>query len=388
MHPESPTRTATLEPDVSVPVARGSVQPQPVTSVDPVGKPRLVALDGLRFLAAVAVMAYHYTYAGLQFWPDGTFPSLSQVTRYGLLGVNLFFLISGFVICLSSWDRGLGAFFVSRVTRLFPAYWVAVPLTIGVTLLVAQPNMAIRDMLVNLTMLMDPLGAPAADGSYWTLWRELMFYLLFAIVAWRGVTYRRVLAFCMLWTVASVLAAAAPQSLAARFIDVNFSMYFIAGVALYLMYRFRPTVILWAIVGLSWILALYRLGGDESQRDLSRGLEQWWTGSAVVTGCFLLMIAAAMGWLHRVRWGWVTFLGTLTYPLYLVHQSIGYRGIKAFSSALPPYVLLALLVTGMLTLAWLIHRFVERPLAPVLRRRLRAALADARRDPTAGVKAS
>lgn len=92
-------------------------------------------------------------------------------------------------------------FFTSRVVRLFPAYWFAVIATTAVVTLV--PGGIVRrrwsDVLVNLTMLQQPLGVPHVDGVYWTLAAELNFYLLFMLVVWRGVTYRSVLVFSLVW---------------------------------------------------------------------------------------------------------------------------------------------------------------------------------------------
>ncbi|MFD6812242.1 acyltransferase family protein, partial [Streptomyces anthocyanicus] len=90
---------------------------------------RLYVLDGLRLGAALMVVAFHYTALGAEAWdrPAWTvFPEVSRFTSYGYLGVQLFFVISGFVICMSAWGRPLKAFFVSRVIRLYPAYWFAV----------------------------------------------------------------------------------------------------------------------------------------------------------------------------------------------------------------------------------------------------------------------
>src|SRR5262249_26966605 len=131
-------------------------------------------------------------------------------SRYGFFGVELFFLISGFVICMSGMGRSLGDFFVARVVRLYPAYWFGVLATSAAValwpLLDGRPGY--RDVLTNLTMLQTPLGTANVDGVYWTLWVELRFYLLFAVVVALGVTYRRVVAFCALWTVASIATAA------------------------------------------------------------------------------------------------------------------------------------------------------------------------------------
>lgn len=90
-------------------------------------RPRLAALDGLRFVAAAAVMFFHYTSAEKLLWGNPSrleFPGINVVTRYGYLGVELFFIISGFVIPMTAYGRTTEDFVASRFSRLFPAYWV------------------------------------------------------------------------------------------------------------------------------------------------------------------------------------------------------------------------------------------------------------------------
>src|SRR6266508_2773730 len=214
---------------------------------------RLAVLDGLRLFAALSVVFFHYVGQEERGWEQSTrqmLEALHAPASLGWLGVNLFFLISCFVICMSSWGRSLGAFFTSRVVRLYPAYWFAVVLTTAfvAVLPMLHGRRGGLQVLVNLTMLQTPLGVHPVDPVYWTLWVELHFYLLFALVVWRGVTYRRVIAFCLLWIVASVFATAVHSPAADLLVGPEYSGYFVAGVAMYLMYRFRPTLLLWGIV--------------------------------------------------------------------------------------------------------------------------------------------
>ncbi|RZJ93005.1 MAG: acyltransferase, partial [Hymenobacter sp.] len=88
---------------------------------------RYYEIDLLRFVAAAAVVLYHFAYRGYHadHLSPVDYPVLGQVCKYGYLGVELFFLISGYVILHSAQGKSLGQFFVSRVQRLYPAYWVA-----------------------------------------------------------------------------------------------------------------------------------------------------------------------------------------------------------------------------------------------------------------------
>lgn len=168
---------------------------------------RLAALDGIRVLAALGVLFYHY-FALESAWgkaPAEVFPHAHRLAVYGWLGVEIFFLVSGFVICMSAWGRTVGDFAVSRISRLFPAYWAAVAFTSLV--LYASPEVravsGFSDVMVNLSMLQGGVGVPNIDDAYWTLFVELKFYVLFAIVVMRGVTYRNCVLFCAAWTLAA-----------------------------------------------------------------------------------------------------------------------------------------------------------------------------------------
>jgi peptidoglycan/LPS O-acetylase OafA/YrhL len=335
----------------------------------------VLVLDGLRLVSALTVVAYHLT-AGVASplaWgvPD-QFPALRGPASSGWLGVEMFFLISGFVICMSSWGRTVGEFAVSRVVRLVPALAICIVLTTAVTVAVPtyQHSLPIVDTLANLTMLPSLFGVSYVDPSYWTLTTELLFYVLFAIVVVaRGVTYRRVVAFCVGWLLVSLLAEGLGNPYLFLFFGNRYAQYFIAGTAFYLMYRFGPTLLLWGIIGFSWLLSLVRL-----KSEITRYSSNYQVAVVVVTVCYLLMTLIALGATDRVRWRWLTTAGALTYPLYLLHQVIGLTVIKVLHPYLNPWATLGLTVAGLMLLAYLVHRLWERPVAKRLKQALTRSL--------------
>ncbi|MFB6892079.1 acyltransferase family protein [Kitasatospora sp. NPDC056327] len=357
-------------------------------------RPRLYALDGMRLFAALSVLSFHWTaYVGIAgVWqgvtPKEALPLLNRVAAYGWLGVELFFVISGFVICMSCWGKRPGEFFVSRVVRLYPGYWAGIALTTLVVLNFKQftrsgagDGLDVPTVLGNLTMLQTPLGMRHVDGVYWTLWVEMRFYLLFALVVATGLTYRKVVAFCGIWTILAVLAPQAGIPLLTTLAMPNESPFFIAGVGMFLMYRFGQNLLLWGIVGFSWILALTRIGAiQEIYVNVLGHPLSWYVMAGAVTAAFLLVLGAALGLFDWVQWKWLTVAGALTYPLYLIHQEIGWTLIHFLLTK--DFGVTAALVTtlaAMLLTAWLIHRGVERPLSTVLKRALDRSMATLRR---------
>ena len=346
----------------------------------------MAALDGLRIIAALMVVFHHYVGYGGGLTPaDGAwgkppvqvFHRASDVGAYLWTGVCLFFIISGFVICMSSWGRGLGDFVKSRVMRLYPAYWFAVLATTAVLTFwpVVRKPLDWYPVLANLTMVQQAFEIQGVDAVYWTLWAELRFYLLFALVVWKGVTYRRVVAFCLLWTVASLVSASSKEPALEFFAMSDVSSFFVAGLAFYLMYRFRPNALLWGIVAFSWILSLrYTLNHQgELTHYFGRPLPLW-PAAVLVTLSYLVMAVVALGWVSRVQWRWLTFAGALTYPLYLLHEAIGWTAIRLLYKGERPWLVVAEVVAGMLVASWLVHRLIERPLSPLLKRGLAGAI--------------
>ncbi|MFI1418442.1 acyltransferase family protein [Streptomyces sp. NPDC020731] len=373
---------------VSTSTARpGTAAPAPAPTARRAAPGRLRALDGLRLVAALMVAAYHYGGRGghvTDAWgssPQHQFPTLHTLFSYGCLGVQVFFVISGFVICMSGWGRTLTSFLASRVSRLMPAYWGAVVLVTAVFALpvVAYDAVSPSDALVNLTMLQQPLGADRVLGVCWTLWVELRFYALFALfVVLPGANRRRVLLFCGGWLLASVLTRAAHEPLLDLVLMPEYAPFFIGGIGLYLVHRDRRDAHGWGITAVSFLIGQhYAVGELWNASDPDAFAHRTTFGIVLVVALgFAAVAAIALGWLSRADWHWLTVAGALTYPFYLVHEHLGWVVIHALHRSLhvPSAPTFALTLAAMLLLAWLLHRFVEKPLTP----RLRSALSRTR----------
>ncbi|WP_406479262.1 acyltransferase family protein [Streptomyces platensis] len=356
--------------------------PQPVIRGRSRGPSRLRALDGLRLLAALMVAGYHLGGRGgeiAQAWggsPAQQFPTAAPLFAYGCLGVQIFFVISGFVICLSGWGRTLRAFIASRVSRLYPAYWAAILLITAVFALpwVAYKALPPSEVLTNLTMLQQPLGVDRVLGVCWTLWAEMRFYALFALcVVLPGATRGRVVLFCAGWTLAAAVAQAAHEPFLDTVLMPEYAPFFIGGIGLYLLHRYGARdPIAWAIVLVSWLIGQHYAVAGLWHAPSATAFSYRSTAViiAVVTLGFALVAAVALGKLHWANWRWLTVAGALTYPFYLVHEHLGWVVVRALhqGAGLPSYATLPLTVGLMLLLAWVLHRFIERPLTPVLKR--------------------
>ena len=149
---------------------------------------RLQLLDYGRFAAAFSVLLYHYTFNGFRngkISSIGPVDFITYVTHFGKIGVEFFFIISGYVIYYSAQNKTPGEFAFSRIKRLYPAFWFAVFFTSlfaflwgrGTVMEVSAPQ-----ILANLTMVPELFGYKNVDGAYWTLVYELKFYLLVFLV--------------------------------------------------------------------------------------------------------------------------------------------------------------------------------------------------------------
>lgn len=346
---------------------------------------RLVGMDGLRFGAAAAVLLYHFTATSTVtgYWgvdPADAFPMLNEVTRYGWLAVELFFMISGFVILLSADGRGIAGFVASRVGRLFPAYWACIVLTAGLQQVWSGGRQtSLTETLVNLTMVQDLFEVTGVQVVFWTLLVELKFYLLvFVVLAFGPLTRNRVLAFATLWPLAGWAAQEFGAHWLADLLVPNYAPYFAVGMLLFLVYRDGFDLVSSVLLAGGVALCVMRVLEAAGRAADLQGVPV----NPVITVMLMLASVAAV-WATTLPGRTVpprrvaAVLGTvggLTYPVYLVHTQFGYAVIDVLAHETTRTV--ALFAAGALSLglAVAIHYGVERPTSTRLRRAVQAGL--------------
>jgi peptidoglycan/LPS O-acetylase OafA/YrhL len=329
---------------------------------------RLGEIDLLRFVAAMMVLLYHYG-----FFPAATgrlgsisFPEIAGLCKYGYLGVELFFIISGFVILKSAQGRSTADFAASRIARLYPAFWVCCSITAAVCALAAVFPVTMPQYVANLTLFSGFFGVPDVDGVYWSLYVEIAFYGMIAVaILCRQIA--RIRLFAVGWLLLSGVSLVVEIPGFWR-LGLQWAPCFVAGCIFCQMStrRWRPAdlVILAAAFVIGVIFAGVRA------RKLSLLLAEPFDVAVVVTiyaAFFGMMLAIASGWSCRRGAQAMSALGALTFPLYLLHQNIGIILMQRLEGHLSRYAALGL-VTGLaLAAAYLVNRFVEIPGAPRLR---------------------
>jgi peptidoglycan/LPS O-acetylase OafA/YrhL len=320
-----------------------------------VRKERLSGLDALRGAAALLVLIFHYE-ALLTFIPPKGWPRADHLwSQYGLMGVELFFVISGFVILMTlESSRSVMQFAINRVARLYPAYWLSVFVCAAYFLYMKETSLELA--AANLTMLQAFYTPHNLIEPYWSLAYELWFYAIMATIFALGLLHRiDVIAFA--WVLLAVglrTFGVHPQNLVFEVLSfLQFGHLFIAGMMIYKFATNRGSLL--SAINLLICLA-YSLFGRHDWSSIP------YCGYFFANAIFVSMVyLAATNRLPKPP-SFLESIGAQSYSLYLLHLPTGMMLARgAANLGLSPWIAVAAAVPLSLSAAWASRRFVEIP---------------------------
>ena len=364
---------------------------QPTTGVAAVEERAFSTLDGLRGIAALAVAAYH-----LFFISHGQFLGFASRLRVSFIAVDLFFVLSGFVLA-HAYERRLrqgmsvAAFMSLRIQRLGPLYLLSVVLAVAGILIAdlahpgpdGWPTLTLIATAAAMLMLIPLPAFGFGDRSLypmnpviWTLAAELIVNVAYAVVA-RMLTLSRLITIC---AVAGVLVAAACW----MYLNLGVGSYwsnawaglarafygFFMGVLMFRLYTARRPPVVSGWICLAVLTAVLVAPLPLAWRPPYEAL------CALVVFPALIYVSAGSR-LSPIGRSICAVAGTTSYALYVLHFPIGdLIGLTVeklgwnMRSAAGSYGLLAVLVL----IAWIADARFDRPVRRALRRALSAGL--------------
>ena len=335
---------------------------------------RLAELDGLRAIAALFVVLYHYFSRWSEVLPYGAV--LRPLADYGYLGVNLFFIISGFVISMSLKNcPSIIVFAQRRLIRLMPAMIICSLVTFAVMWWIDSSFALARrqewtSFLPSWTFIeptiwrrIFPVG-DWIDGAYWTLFVELKFYVL-AAFAWFVVGRRHFRTFFLIALVVGFSSEAWLPRSALRTLLVEhlfFPTYlplFCVGIAFAYLLNCSRSWRTWILLGLGFVLSIMATSGAGARLII-----------LLFFGMFVLLIYQPF-WTRWLGTGSLVWIGLVSYPLYLLHQNIGVAIMTTIPDEIMSYwfyIVVFLITFGILILAVAVHHWVELPVQAAFKR--------------------
>ncbi|WP_295474804.1 acyltransferase [uncultured Pseudomonas sp.] len=322
----------------------------------------LISVQALRAIAAWVVVCHHFMQIFFDFKASG--PIGEFFVSRGAVGVDIFFVISGLVIYLSTCKRDIPAsqFIAQRLFRIVPAYWLYT-LAMGLLLLWAAPwlpHQVIGWQNFILSLFFLPSENPGGYGLYptlnvgWTLNYEMFFYLLFSLVFLFERRVRPLIITVALLAVTELLARKMLSgSLPGRFYGNDIVYEFLLGIGIGMAYQ-RGWIreALWLpLAGLALgVMLILQL--DNSQRLLHWGLP-----SALIVLCCVSLEPLFRGSELLKK------LGDCSYSVYLLHVLVLYGGLLlAQRYSLNPYLVFAFCVPIIAGGAWLSYEWIEKGL--------------------------
>jgi peptidoglycan/LPS O-acetylase OafA/YrhL len=326
---------------------------------------RIEFLDGYRGFALLLIAFYHAFYRWPDIVPYGHTYAEFPLFRYGYLGINLFLLLSGFVILMTlEKSKNFSSYIFNRWKRLFPAMLVASILIVATACLFPERPRGmplLRDIVPGITFL-EPqwlktifrLPFRSLEGTFWSIYVEVKFYVIFGLLFFCIGRTKAILGLLLLYLI-SVVVPMFHHDLLSKIIDTlsfKYFCWFAGGCYSYLYFKNKELKCL--------ICCIMICGFDIVQSESSN------TGRLVAA--FIMLGIYILPIYFNVFRGIFSnklflFLGFVSYPFYLIHENAMIAMIikldRVFNGAIPDLFLPLIPLSLLIFLAYLIAKFAE-----------------------------
>lgn len=337
---------------------------------------RIEYMDGLRGVAIITVLLFHTFARWNDLLPYAKFSELIPALEYGFVGVQLFFMLSGYVILMTlEKTDSLAMFAWKRWLRLFPAMLIGsiiIYLTSG--LLPHRPvgSITLKNLLPGLTF-MEPqiwghlIGFPqkSIEGAFWTLYVEVKFYFFAAIAYYFGNKQFMLRLLILLFSSSAIIMVLGSKSNAfispsvLKFLHytsfIHFG-WFASGCSFYLHHTTKNQRHLWA----ACLLALLSCPFTTHHPD-----PKIWPNAiaALFAACLFCVALYSKHIQSALSTRFLLFFGAISYPLYLIHENALVSSIKQlairYGDGPQAYLYPIPIIFALCTFAYLISNFGE-----------------------------
>jgi len=313
-----------------------------LNGVNKVKANRILYLDGLRCIAILMVIFYHWHMNH----KDYDARIFSTIFKFGFLGVQLFFIVSGFVIAMTLHKCDtIGVFAIKRFARLWPAMFLCSIVTFVIyNLSVGNDGAKAKsylDFIPSLTFVDPDLYTKIfslfhidhkfnwMDGSYWSLWVEVRFYALAAIIYFANKVKfeKNMLIFgtivLPLYVFAHAVNIHGMYAFLGYFFVAESLPWFLIGVSFYMMHNERKDFVAMALLVVGLVSALLAIFTSRYAHyvDMNQRTMQAIASLSVVLIFFLASQWSVFNRFLSVRA--MAIIGAASYSLYLIHQIVG-----------------------------------------------------------------
>lgn len=327
-------------------------------------KSRNIYLDYIRGIACILIVLYHYTQRYFELFQDSN--NWTFRLSWGYMAVSTLFMLAGYLsVIKDESNTKLQGYIKHKAFRLFPAYWASIPITFIVTYFwLPSRRVSVFAAIFNFTMLESFVGIALVDGAYWTLANELVFYAFIALVVVLLKKRNKLPFFCLAWIVVLIIfhfveADSLLFDAIGKIIAKKYGHMFVAGVSL--KYVLQKNERYRIIAGLSLILSI-------AYQKLTFGWEYtlFYSISLLIVGVGVLLNYNGIVPNKKIRIILypLEFIAGISYPLYLLHQNIGYAVIENLRPVITETEWIIIIpIFIVILVAYIIHRYIEVPVA-------------------------